>query len=668
MGVSLRLLIVESSEDDAQFILLALKQGGFEPVSTRVETYESMSEALEKEAWDIVLCDYTMPQFNAFAALELLQSNGLDLPLIIVSGTIGEDVAVRAMRAGANDYIMKDNLTRLVPAVGRELREADVRRQCKRAEEEIKRCYQVQTALNEILHISLEDIPLDEMLDKILDNLSLPWSDFELQGAIFLVENEAHLADDPGVLVMKASRGLHKLMETECSRVPSGKCIYGCQTSFVRAATSGRIEFVSSVDENHEVRFEGVSAHGQYCAPIRFGGKVLGVLNIYLKEGHPRDEKEEEVLRTIADVLAGIIVRKRVEEERSRLAAEIGQIEEAIVITDTDATIQYANPAFERITGYSREKTVGQNPSIFESDNHGEALYKETWNTLACGETWKGQCINKKRDGRDGTLYKENAVISPVRDTSDKTINYVDVKRDVTREVALQEQLSNAEKLVTTGKIAASIAHEIKNPIFAISSGIQILQDHLKLNDGVQGTLDIIFRQTMRVDRLIKQLLKYSTPQEINPTPNQIKKIISEVILLNQGLLRSMKIEIREKIPENMPPIYVDKDRITQVLINLLQNAIDVSKEGDCIEIACHIDMKNQRAVIKVKDEGPGISEDLKLKIFGLFFTTKKEGSGMGLAISKRIVMDHGGDIRVESRKKRGTAMVVELPLGKDNA
>jgi len=103
-------------------------------------------------------------------------------------------------------------------------------------------------------------------------------------------------------------------------------------------------------------------------------------------------------------------------------------------------------------------------------------------------------------------------------------------------------------------------------------------------------------------------------------------------------------------------------------LINLLQNAIDVSEEGDCIEISCHIDMENQRAVIKVEDEGPGIPEDQRDKVFDLFFSGKKGNSGMGLAISKRIVLDHGGDIRVEPRKKRGTAMVVELPLREDNA
>jgi signal transduction histidine kinase len=117
-----------------------------------------------------------------------------------------------------------------------------------------------------------------------------------------------------------------------------------------------------------------------------------------------------------------------------------------------------------------------------------------------------------------------------------------------------------------------------------------------------------------------------------------------------------------------MDSLYVDKDKMLQVLINLLQNAIDVSEAGDIIEVVSRIDKKKQCAVIKVNDEGPGIPEDDREKIFNLFYTTKKGNSGMGLAISKRIIKDHKGNIRVEPRKKKGTSMVIEIPLKGKNA
>ena len=128
MSVPLRILIVEDSENDALLLLRELRRGGYKPDNERVDTAADMEAALEKRDWDLVISDHSMPSFSSSAALEILQRKGLDLPFIIVSGQIGEDAAVAAMKAGAHDYIMKDNLARLNTAIERELREAEVRR------------------------------------------------------------------------------------------------------------------------------------------------------------------------------------------------------------------------------------------------------------------------------------------------------------------------------------------------------------------------------------------------------------------------------------------------------------------------------------------------------------------------------------------------------------
>ena len=138
MSKPLRILIVEDSEEDTQLLLHELRRGAYEPAFERVDTPAAMSAALDQQTWDLVVADFSMPQFNALAALELLNKRGLDLPFIIVSGTIGEETAVTAMKNGARDYIMKGNLRRLVPAVERELSEAVQRRERKRAEEELR--------------------------------------------------------------------------------------------------------------------------------------------------------------------------------------------------------------------------------------------------------------------------------------------------------------------------------------------------------------------------------------------------------------------------------------------------------------------------------------------------------------------------------------------------
>ncbi len=135
MGKPLRVLIVEDSVDDTILLLHELRQSGYDPAFERVDTSEAMDEALEKRSWDIVISDYVMPGFSGLAALRLLKARGIDLPFILVSGQIGEDAAVEAMRAGAGDYIPKGSMVRLVPAIERELRDAQVRRERKQAED-----------------------------------------------------------------------------------------------------------------------------------------------------------------------------------------------------------------------------------------------------------------------------------------------------------------------------------------------------------------------------------------------------------------------------------------------------------------------------------------------------------------------------------------------------
>jgi len=142
MAEPLKILLIEDSEDDAMLTILEVRRAGYEPVVRRVETSEEMIDAVENGKWDVVISDYILPRFNGLEALQMLQESGLDLPFIIVSGKIGEDVAVDAMKAGAHDYILKDNLSRLVPAIDRELREAEVRRQRRMADEALKRAYE----------------------------------------------------------------------------------------------------------------------------------------------------------------------------------------------------------------------------------------------------------------------------------------------------------------------------------------------------------------------------------------------------------------------------------------------------------------------------------------------------------------------------------------------
>jgi len=173
-----------------------------------------------------------------------------------------------------------------------------------------------QAVINSLLRHSLEDLSLERLLKRALELiLSIPWLAFENKGSIFLVE------DDPNTLVMKAQHKLADPITQSCARLPFGKCLCG------RTAMTQKIQFAESLDERHEILYDGIIPHGHYCVPICYGGETLGVINIYVREGHQRTKRKEEFLNAVANALAGIIRRKRLEEElvKSERLGAIGQ-------------------------------------------------------------------------------------------------------------------------------------------------------------------------------------------------------------------------------------------------------------------------------------------------------------------------------------------------------
>lgn len=194
MSKPLNVLIVEDSNADAQLLLRELRQGGFEPVYERVDTREAMTAALDKQSWDIILADYVMPQFSGLAALELLKEKGIDLPFIVISGKIGEDTAVEAMKAGANDYILKGNLMRLVPAIERELGDAIVRRERKQGEAERDRLMNQLREVN--AQLVLTSIQASEQVEEVQRVAA------ELD-AVFMSTAEAIVVYDPAGKILR---------------------------------------------------------------------------------------------------------------------------------------------------------------------------------------------------------------------------------------------------------------------------------------------------------------------------------------------------------------------------------------------------------------------------------------------------------------------------------
>jgi PAS domain S-box-containing protein len=415
-------------------------------------------------------------------------------------------------------------------------------------------------------------------------------------------------------------------------------------------------------------------------AVIRFGNSDFGTLCFeHVNKPHHWEDDEIAFACQLADQLSLSISnreRKRAEEYRSQLISAIEQAGEIFVITDAKGTIQYVNSIFEMVTGYTSENAVGQNPRIFKSGKHDDEFYKKMWNTLLRGETWTGRLVNKKKDG---TLYTEEAVISPVRDESGQTLNYVAIKRDITEALNLERQLLQAQKVEAIGRLAGGVAHDMNNLLTPILGYGELLVNDFDPGDRRRRSVEQILKAGYRSRDMVRQLLAFGRKQALEYHMMNLNKIIEEF----EKLLRHT---IRENITwkfipsPGIPAIRADIGQIEQVIMNLVINAQDAMPDGGRLTIettmveidddyaATHQGVKpGKYAMLAVSDTGAGMDEETREHIFEPFFSTKGEkGTGLGLSTVYGIVKQHGGNIWVYSEPGKGTIFKVYLPISEE--
>ena len=276
------------------------------------------------------------------------------------------------------------------------------------------------------------------------------------------------------------------------------------------------------------------------------------------------------------ELVRDITERRRVEEDRNRLAMAVEQSAETIVITDREGTVRYVNPAFERITGYSMEEVIGRNPRVLKSGKHDESFYKELWSVLDRGETWAGHFFNRKKDG---SLYEEDATISPVRDSLGDIVSFVAVKRDVTRMVSLEKQVRMAQKMESVGTLAGGIAHDFNNMLTVIIGFGDMLRRRLANDPKAQSDLGEILRSAERASVLTRQLLTFARRQVIAPVNLDLNEVVSGLGELIRKVTRE-NIEIKTFLAKGLPTIRADRGQVEQILMNLSLNARDAMPDG----------------------------------------------------------------------------------------
>lgn len=377
--------------------------------------------------------------------------------------------------------------------------------------------------------------------------------------------------------------------------------------------------------------------------------------------------------RATVGVIRDITQHKRSEEVRMRLATAVEQAAETVMITDASGAIMYVNPAFVRTTGYSAEEVLGKNPRILRSSRHDGEFYKQMWESITRGKVWTGRLINRKKDG---SLFEEDASISPVKDKSGHIVYFVAVKRDITQEALLQTQLFQAQKMEAIGTLAGGVAHDFNNILQVALGYSELILTDEELPRQFRSDLRKIHDSARRGADLVQRLLTFSRKTDINPVPLNLNRRLAELRKMLERTLPKM-IDIQLLLGKNISKINADPTQIDQILMNLGVNARDAMPDGGKLifetsdivleeEYAMtHLEAKpGPYVLLKVTDTGSGMSKETLEHIFEPFYTTKPvgQGTGLGLAMVHGIVKQHGGHISCYSAPGRGTTFSVYFP------
>ncbi len=265
----------------------------------------------------------------------------------------------------------------------------------------------------------------------------------------------------------------------------------------------------------------------------------------------------------------------------------------------------------------------------------------------------------------DGAVRRVLSRAVPIKDESGQTIVYQGFNVDITALELMRTQLSRSERLATLGQVAAGIAHEIRNPLVGIGSTASLLLEDFEEGDSRRNDLTTILKETRRLDRIVNQIVDYARPRDFLPVAFQLEDLLKESLQVLSHPLQQNAIQVSHHCPDHLSALYADRDQLKQVLLNILQNAIEAMPGSGTLHLSIQEEPYEQQLGLRLKaeDSGKGIDPNVLSKIFEPFFTTgKHRGTGLGLAICRNIIEAHGGEIHAESQQGMGTTISVWLP------
>jgi len=803
----LKLLIIEDSPSD--FLLL---KRHLQKKDTTLECFcvdsNAELEAALVSVWDAVLSDFAVPGMDFGITLQIIRRRYPDLPVILISGNIGEEMAVEWLRLGINDFVLKDNLIRLWPALCRVLEETQERRARAAAESALQESQQAHleaqnqarlAALNlmedalaararaeaanaalqeseqryrllfesnphpmwvydletlaflavndaairhygysreEFLAMTAKDILLSKdvlthfrnvaLVSEGVNNAEIWWHQRK-DGSVILVEISSHAIDFAGrrgevILAYDVTKRMRMEQELRDSEERFRITTENVRDAFIMIdGEEGKILLwnpaASAMFGYNEDEALGKKMH-QLIVPTRYHDAAAAGISKFASTGKGpvvgqtlevqalrRNGEEFPVELSLSAILlkgkwhaAGVIrditSRKQTEAQLRKLAQAVEQSPDSIVITNLDGDIEYINQAFMENSGYNREELLGQNPRLLQSGRTPKEVHQLMWNALKQGQAWKGEMINRRKDGRE---YIELATISPLRQPDGQITHYVGVKEDITEKIHMTKELErhrhHLEDLVASrtieleaARLQADIAnrakstflsnmsHEIRTPMNAIIGLTYLLRQNTTTPEQNER-LDKIDTAAQHLLSIINDILDFSKIEagrmNLEQTDFSLASLLDNVrsLIAGQAQAKGLSIEVStDEVPQWLKG---DPTRLRQALINFASNAVKFTEQGGIYLRAKLLSETSQGLQVRfeVQDTGIGIAPEQLPQLFDAFTqadvstTRNYGGTGLGLAITRHLAKMMGGDAGAESSLGQGSTFWINVWL-----
>ncbi|MGF6932543.1 PAS domain S-box-containing protein [Paraburkholderia sp. UCT70] len=631
----LRIVLLEDNANDAELIQELLQADHLCCEIVRVQSRADFEAALKTVGIDLILADYQLPAFDGLSALEIAQSERPEVPFILVSGTLGEELAVEALKSGATDFVLKTRLSRLVPAVRRALREASERAERKSVEQALRRSEMYLAEAQRLSHTG-----------------SFGWN---------LSSGEIYWSDET-----------YRIFELDAAIKPT------VQTVIDRTHPDDRIRLQQIIDRAANERIAFTAEHRLLMAD--------GSIKYVRAVAHGVSGSDPDRFRFVGAVM-DITERKRTEQTLLERESKIRRLVDAniigIIVWNFDGEILEANDAFLRIVGYERED-IGPGRVGWRDLTPQEWLPGSERALVEAGQTGRAQPYEKEYIRRDGSRVPVMVGLATfdasgtegvafVLDLTERKRAETEARESERRYREVQRELAHANRVATMGQLTASIAHEVNQPIAATVTNAQAALRWLAGQppevEKARQALGRIVNDANRAEAVIgriHELIRKTPPRK---EPVDINTAILEVIELTRGEAWKHGASVQTHLADRLPLIEGDRVQLQQVLLNLLINAMEVmSGVSDGVrELLISTARADSGCVlVTVLDSGPGFAADSDERLFAPFYTTKPTGLGMGLPICRSIVEAHGGRLWASANVPRGAIFQFTVPAHPD--